>query len=154
MRLIKKILLAIVIVAVLIQFIQPAHNKSVQETQMEITKLYSMPVPLQNILKNACYDCHSNHTRYPWYVHIQPMGWLMTKHIKEGKEELNFDEFGSYSLRRQESKLRSIASSIEKETMPLHSYTLMHSDARLTENEKAIIIDWATKTKDSLSIKN
>jgi len=119
MRLIKKILLAIVIVAVLIQFIQPAHNKSVQETQMEITKLFSMPVTVQNILKNACYDCHSNHTRYPWYVHIQPMGWLMAKHIKEGKEELNFDEFGSYSLRRQESKLHSIASSIEEGTMPL-----------------------------------
>jgi competence CoiA-like predicted nuclease len=151
MRLIKKILLAIVIVAVLIQFIQPAHNKSVQETQMEITKLYSMPVTVQNILKNVCYDCHSNHTRYPWYVHIQPMGWLMAKHIKEGKDELNFDEFGSYSLRRKESKLRSIASSIDKETMPLQSYTLMHADARLTENEKAIIIDWATKTKDSLT---
>ena len=146
-------MLAILIVLVLVQFIQPARNKSGQALPKDITKMYRMPDTVQTILKNACYDCHSNNTAYPWYVNIQPMGWLMAKHIKDGKTDLNFNEFGGYSKRRQLSKLKSIGSSIKDGTMPLPSYTWMHKNARLTKNEKAIIIDWVTKTKDSLSIK-
>ncbi len=146
-------MLATLIVSVLIQFIQPARNKSGQALPKDIIKAYSMPDTVQTILKNACYDCHSNNTAYPWYVDIQPMGWLMAKHIKNGKADLNFSEFGSYSLRRQTSKLRSIANSIKDGTMPLPSYTWMHKSARLTTDEKAVIINWMTKTKDNLSIK-
>ncbi len=146
-------MLALLIVLVMVQFIRPARNKSGQPLPKDITKMYSIPDTVQTILKNACYDCHSNNTAYPWYVNIQPMGWLMAKHIKNGKADLNFSEFGSYSPRRQTSKLRSIANSIKDGTMPLPSYTRMHKSARLTTNEKAVIIDWVTKTKDSLSVK-
>ena len=71
-----------------------------------------------------------------------------------GKAELNFSEFGDYSNRRQRSKLNSIAKTVEDGTMPFSSYTLMHSEARLTKEEKALIIHWANTTKDSLSLKN
>ena len=150
---IKKILLGVIIIFIAIQFIKPPRNKSGQALPKDITKMYRMPDTVQTVLKNACYDCHSNKTAYPWYVNIQPMGWLMAKHIRNGKADLNLSEFGSYSPRRQTSKLRSIANSIKDGTMPLPSYTWMHKNARLTKNEKAVVIDWVTKTKDSLSIK-
>jgi hypothetical protein len=67
---------------------------------------------------------------------------------------LNFSEFGDYSSRKQRSKLNSIAKTIEDGTMPFPSYTLIHRNARLTKEEKTLIIEWANNTKDRLSLKN
>ncbi|MFA5820031.1 MAG: heme-binding domain-containing protein [Bacteroidales bacterium] len=150
----KKIILAIAIVFIAIQFIQPAHNKSGQVLATDISKTVSISDSVQALLKNTCYDCHSNNTNYPWYLNIQPMDWLMAKHIIKGKEALNFSEFGSYSPRRQLSKLNGIANSIKDDIMPLSSYKLMHKNAQLSTNEKALFINWAQQSKDSLSAKN
>jgi len=150
----KKILLAIGIVFIAIQFMQPAHNKSGQVFTTDISKIVSIPDSVQAVLKNACYDCHSNNTNYPWYSNIQPMGWLLAKHIRQGKEALNFSEFGSYSPRRQLSKLSGIANSIKDDIMPLSSYKLIHKNAQLNTNEKTLFIKWAQRSKDSLSAKN
>ena len=146
----KKISLALLVVLIVIQFIQPARNINGHMTQGDITKQISVPSDVQSILKASCYDCHSNNTKYPWYANIQPMGWILAKHIKEGKADLNFDDFGNYITRRQSSKLKAIANSVKDGSMPLSSYTLMHSDAKLDDNEKQRIIDWALETKDSL----
>lgn len=151
---IKKILLVILVVIIAIQFIQPARNESGRVLPTDISKIYNIPAQVQSVLKNACYDCHSNNTNYPWYSYIQPGGWWLAYHIRAGKAELNFSAFGDYSSRRQGSKLFSITKSIEDGTMPIPSYTLIHKNARLTKSLKAMIIDWADKTKDSLSLKN
>ena len=154
MKSLKKIVLLLLVVFVAIQFIQPARNKNGQVLPTDISKVYTLPKQVQSVLKNACYDCHSNNTSYPWYSNIQPGGWWLASHIKEGKSELNFSEFGDYSSRRQRSKLNSIAKTIEDGTMPFPSYTLIHSEARLTKEEKTLIINWANTTKDSLSLNN
>lgn len=154
MKFLKKILLALLIVFIAIQFIQPARNSGAQLSPANITKQFNVSPNVESVLKIACYDCHSNNTRYPWYANIQPMGWLLADHIKEGKAELNFDEFGSYSKRRQLSKLKSIAGSVKDGSMPIESYTWMHTDAKLSADEKALIIDWATGTRDSIDAKN
>lgn len=149
----KKILLAILIVFVGIQLIRPAPNKSEQMLGTDIAKMYNVPDSVQVVLKTACYDCHSDNTRYPWYVMIQPIGWMMARHIKNGKENLNFSEFGSYSKRKQANKFRAIATSIKEGSMPLSSYTTMHADAKLSEANKKLITDWVAKTKDSIEVK-
>ncbi len=154
MSLFKKILLSILGVLIVVQFIRPARNKNSMVLANDISKMVSIPDSVQVILKNACYDCHSNNTEYPWYVNIQPMGWLMAKHIRQGKEELNFSEFGNYTSRRQLSKLAGIANSIKDDIMPLSSYKWMHKNARLTNAQKTIIINWVQNSKDSLSAKN
>jgi hypothetical protein len=150
----KKILLAIGIVIIGIQFFRPALNKSNQVFDTDISKIITTPDSVQALLKNACYDCHSNNTNYPWYVNIQPVGWLMANHIKKGKDELNFSEFGSYSSRRQLSKLNGIANSIRDDIMPLSSYKWMHKNAQLSTYEKALLINWVQQAHDSLSVKN
>lgn len=149
----KKILLILLAVLILIQFIQPARNKDRRMLSTDLTKTFNVPHNAQSVLKTACYDCHSNRTNYPWYTSIQPFGWLLARHIKNGKAELNFSEFGSYSLRRQISKFNGIANSIKDGSMPLNSYTIMHKDARLSKEDKELLINWATRTKDSLSAK-
>lgn len=150
----KKILLAVGIVFIAIQFIRPTRNKNIQVLSTDISNTVAIPESVQTILINACYDCHSNNTNYPWYVNIQPMGWLMTKHITQAKSELNFSDFGSYSPRRQISKLNGIANSIEDDIMPLPSYKLMHKKAQLDTLEKRLIYTWAQQSIESISIEN
>jgi len=154
MKLYKKILLALLIVFIAIQLIRPAHNTSGQILLTDITKTVNVPNKVLDVFKNSCYDCHSNNTRYPWYVNMQPMGWVMARHIKNGKENLNFSDFGSYSKRKQANKLRVIAKSVTDGSMPLSSYTIMHTDAKLSKEDMSVITEWATKTKDSLLAKD
>lgn len=149
----KKALLTLLIVFIAIQFIQPAHNKKGQVLPTDIVKMYNVPLSVESVLKTSCYDCHSNNTRYPWYFNIQPLGWMLNKHVTNGKENLNFSDFGSYSERKQKNKFRSIAKSIDEGSMPLWQYTMIHKDARLTTETKALITNWIEKTKDSLSRK-
>ncbi len=151
---IKKILLPILIVFIAIQFIQPARNEGGQTLSTDITKTYNLPENVLTIFKSSCYDCHSNDTHYPWYSNIQPIGWLLANDIRNGKAKLNFSEFGSCSRRKQKSKLREIEMAMHDGTMPLTAYKLMHKPARLTKDDRAIIMDWARKTKDSLTAKN
>jgi len=151
MKVARKILLTIVIVFVGIQFIQPPKNKSEQEFQTDISHVVIVPAEVKEVLKTSCYDCHSNNTHYPWYSFIQPAAWWMSSHIKEGKADLNFSEFGSYTKRKQGNKLEAIVKSIQDETMPLSSYTLLHAAARLSGEKKVLVINWATTAKDSLT---
>jgi hypothetical protein len=147
-------MLSIGTVLIGIQFFRPALNKSNQVFDTDISKIVTTSYSVQALLKNDCYDCHSNNTKYPWYSNIQPVRWLMAKHIQQGKEELNFSEFGSYSPRRQLSKLTGIANSIRDDIMPLSSYKLMHKNTILSINEKELLIKWAQQASDSLSVNN
>ena len=146
----KKILLAIVFFFIALQFIQPARNNNGQVLPTDFTNTYAVPAGVRTLLRNACYDCHSNNTRYPWYVNTEPLAWIMTGHIKDGKEKLNFSEFGGYPARRRISKLKGIANSIKDDRMPLSSYKLMHKTSSLSQADKTLIIDWMQKTVDSL----
>jgi hypothetical protein len=154
MKRIKKALLATGIVFIAIQFIQPAKNISSQVSATDISKTIPVPDNVQAILKSACYDCHSNNTNYPWYAYIQPTAWILSSHISEAKKKLNFNEFGNLSSRRQISKLDGIANSIKDDIMPLTSYKMMHKNARLSANEKELLIKWAQQSQEILSAKN
>ena len=146
----KNILWPLLILFIAIQFVRPAQNKRERVLSNDMTKIYSVPDNVQAVFRAACYDCHSNNTRYPWYSNIQPGGWLLANHIKNGRSALNFSEFGSYSQRKQTSKLKAIVNSLNDGTMPLKSYSLIHRDARLTNDEKTLIINWATGQESNL----
>lgn len=151
MKGIKKVLIGLLVIFLMIQLVHPARNISGQDMPNDISRVVAVPAQVQGILKRSCYDCHSNHTAYPWYTYIQPIHWLMNSHIQAGKEELNFSEFGTYTIRRQQNKLRSVANSLKEGSMPLPSYTLIHRNAILTETEKTLIINWVEKSKESLN---
>ncbi|WP_246474801.1 heme-binding domain-containing protein [Pedobacter roseus] len=136
------------------QILQPARNKSVQVMPQDISTLVPVPDDVQGILKKSCYDCHSNNTEYPWYAYVQPLHWYLNSHIRSGKEELNFNEFAGYTLRRRQNKLRAIENSLKDGTMPLSSYILIHRNAILDPREKSILIKWVKNSRDSLNRKN
>lgn len=147
MRWVKIGLYVLISILIAIQIFQPVRNHNVQASNSGIDKVINIPDNIQAILKESCYDCHSNNTRYPWYANIQPGALWMASHIKEGKAELNFDEFGDYSKRRQNSKLKSIANSVEDETMPIPSYLLIHKKAALSKADQNLIKAWSEQAR-------
>ena len=147
---IKIIVLILFIGFIGLQFIPKNLNQSNEMLPTDFTKTFEVPNDVQNILKTSCYDCHSNNTNYPWYNRIQPATWFLEGHIQDGKKELNFSEFGDYSKRRQSTKLKSIISQIKSDEMPLPSYTYIHWDAKLSEQDKELLEDWINKLRDGL----
>jgi hypothetical protein len=150
MKVLKIISIILLLTLVGIQFIPTTRNQSEIVPATDLMETYNVPEQVEVIFKTSCYDCHSNNTIYPWYNKIQPVSWIMDGHIKEAKAELNFNEFGSYSERRQKSKFKSILSQVKDGEMPLASYTLMHREAKLSKNEKKALEDWINKMLESL----
>jgi hypothetical protein len=153
MKIIKFLLIVLVVIFIIIQFIRPMRNISEVYQAHEITAAVAVPGNIQAILKTSCYDCHSNNTHYPWYVNIQPAAWFMSGHIEEGKRRLNFSEFAAYSPKRQLRKFNDIIENVNDGEMPLSSYLLIHTDAKLSTEQKETLVAWANAAIDSMKIK-
>jgi|TARA_R110002012_G_scaffold321647_1_gene550385 hypothetical protein len=147
---IKIIALVFLVGFVGIQFFPTSRNQSDTIPKTDFMLVNDVPKQVENIIKTSCYDCHSNNTDYPWYNKVQPVAWFLEDHVTHGKEELNFNEWADYSNRRKNSKLKSIISQIENGEMPLWSYTLIHREAKLSEDKRKTVLDWVSKLKDSL----
>lgn len=139
-----------VVVLVGIQFIPAGNNQSKDVLSTDFVKTYKTPDDMAHILFVSCYNCHSNNTNYPWYSKVQPVGLLLENHIYKAKAELNLSEFGSYSIRKQKSKLKSMISQVEKGEMPLASFTFIHREARLSKENKIALADYLKQIKDGL----
>ena len=149
---IKKILIGLLLVLIAIQFIKPERNLSGKNTN-DISTLYPMSDSVKLIVNKACADCHSNKTVYPWYASVQPLAFWLDHHVDEGKREINFNEFASYRIGKQNHKLKEVIEQIKEGEMPLSSYTLIHKDAKLTEAEKASLIQWCQSIMDTIKTK-
>jgi len=143
---IKKLIFFLVITFVAIQF-YPRNNKNIAKNKSEyaLSTSENTSDSVLQILKTSCYDCHSNNSIYPWYPNIRPFSWWINHHIYEGKESLNFDQWGTYTLKKKNHVLHEIEEQIEEGEMPLESYTWIHKNAVLTEQQKKLIYDWVRR---------
>ena len=146
----KKIIVYLILIFAGIQLFPVNMNQSDKVPESDFLKYFNSSDSIANILKISCYDCHSNNTNYPWYNSIQPVAFMLEDHITEGKSELNFSEFTDYSKRKQRSKINSMISQIEDDEMPLFSYTIIHRDAILSDENKKLLIRYFESIKDSL----
>jgi len=96
------------------------------------------------ILERSCQDCHSNRTNWPWYSHVAPVSWIVSKHVSEGREMLDFSAWTDQS--RAESERMLICDAVSSGSMPLASYTMIHREARLSNLDVKLICDWADAT--------
>jgi hypothetical protein len=138
----RKIGVLILIIFIVIQFVQPKKNASDTLGKNDISMVYSVPSEIHQTLVTKCYDCHSNNTKYPWYSHLQPIGWWLAAHVHDGKEELNFSEFKTYPNKKSAHKLEEITEVLEDGSMPLKPYTLLHNEAKITVAEMTAINGW------------
>jgi hypothetical protein len=146
----KKISLGLLLLFVAIQLVRPAKNISATPSPKDITALHPTPPAVKQLLAVACYDCHSNNTRYPWYAEVQPLGWWLASHVKDGKRELNFSELGAYSAKTAAKKLAACIDQVTDRTMPLPSYLIPHGDAKLTDAQIKLLTDWFEETRAAL----
>ena len=140
----KKIAYILLAALVIIQFFRPERNTATGPQANAIATKYTVPANVDGILQKACNDCHSNNTVYPWYANIQPVAWWLADHVNEGKGELNFDESGTSSAKTAHHKMEEVIEMVKEGEMPLNSYTLIHRNANLSQEEKVAITDWAS----------
>lgn len=141
---INKLLVGFVVVLIAIQFV-PTEKNDTADMQYDISTKYSIPADVNVILKNACNDCHSNSTTYPWYSNIQPLGFWLDHHVNDGKKHLNFSTFTKLPIAVQNHKLEEVIEQTEEKEMPMPSYTYLglHSNANLSEEQRTLLINWA-----------
>ncbi len=99
----------------------------------------------EELAKKACFDCHSNRTKWPWYSNIAPMSWRIQRHVDEGREKLNFTAFDPASKKMAEGAGEA-AEEVADGKMPLNDYLLAHPEARLTPDEKKMLVAGLEKT--------
>ena len=135
--------ISILAVLLLIQFFQPEKNLGKAVTDTDFIQVSQVPDTLASRFLNACYDCHSNHTRYPWYGNVAPFSWYLNHHIIEGKAHLNFSSWGIMDKAQIITALDQICEETENRTMPLKSYLWIHRSAKLSDRDIQAICDWA-----------
>jgi len=150
-KILKIIALVLIFGFVVIQFYRPDQTNLpvVQAETLEATTQVSENVAA--ILKRSCSDCHSNETIYPWYSNISPFSWLLADHIEEGRRELNYSVWNTYSAKKKRHKFEEICEQITSGEMPHNQYLWLHADAQLSEEDKKIVCDWAETEKAKIA---
>ena len=134
---------------VVIQFFQPEKNIS-EKSENLVINTENMPATVKEAFQNACLDCHSDNTKYEWYHNISPVSWMINKHITDGKKELNLSEWKTLDDYDKIKALEDMKQEIERATMPLKPYVMMHPEAKLNEETKKAMIAWIDKKSDEL----
>jgi hypothetical protein len=132
-------LLALIIVAAIIQFIQPQRTNPPVDPHKTFEAIAKPSPAAAAIIHRSCYDCHSNFTRWPWYSHIAPISWLIADDVKKGRNHVNFSEWGQLKPEVAQSKLEDICNEVRTGEMPLETYVLMHKNTRLSPSDKEIL---------------
>ncbi|MEP5253852.1 MAG: heme-binding domain-containing protein [Winogradskyella arenosi] len=147
MKRIKKIGILFIVVVGLAQFFGPAKNKGDMSSLEPFYKDTNPPAAVKTILNQACMDCHSENTNYPWYSEITPVNYWLDSHVKDGMKHLNLSLWDDYSAKKKDHKLEELIEMVEAKEMPLPSYTWAHSDAKLSEEQIDLVIKWAENVR-------
>ncbi|MDG2194817.1 MAG: heme-binding domain-containing protein [Polaribacter sp.] len=145
MKIVRKITGLLLVTFVVAQFFGPEKNEGNLST---ISAFVSETAPSEEVLKllkESCFDCHTNKTRYPWYGKITPVNYWMENHVKVGKKKLNFSKWSAYSLKRKEHKSEELYEMVEKKEMPLPSYRWTHKEANLSQAQIDALVSWARR---------
>jgi hypothetical protein len=148
---IRKILIVLLIIFVGIQFIRPTRNNGSAEGASDISHYVKVPDSVKKILVTSCYDCHSNHTVYPWYVNINPVGLWLKNHIDDGKHAINFSDLSGFSKKKLDHRMKDIAEQVDSSEMPLDSYTIIHRYAILDSTQIRIINAWTVDARKEIN---
>jgi hypothetical protein len=141
---IRIILPVVLIILLVIQVFRIDKTNPSQNPDIDYLYIVKPPAEIASLIKDGCYDCHSNETSYPWYSNIAPFSWLIKSHIIEGRDHLNFSEWGNYQAGRRGNKQDKCKEMLVKNEMPISLYKLMHSSAKFTNEQKAMLITWFT----------
>lgn len=128
----KHILLALGGLLVAIQLVP------VSREDPPVAQTVTAPPEVERVLRRACFDCHSRQPRRPFYAYVAPISWLVAYDIAEGRERLDFTDWG-----RSAKESEEIAEAVGEGEMPLWYYSMMSADRRLSDADRTLLVDWA-----------
>ena len=147
----KKIIwITLIVVIIGIQLIPVNRPENDDDLSKDLIANNQIPENISNILKNSCYDCHSNQTNYPWYAYVAPVSFLIVHDVNEGREELNFSEWENRNKSKKAKALDEMAEEVEEGEMPMEIYLIMHSNAKLSDEQRKEFAEWAENYAESL----
>lgn len=149
-RILKWTLIVGSLIFIAIQFIGPARTNPPFDPAQTLEATTSVPADVSAIFVRSCNDCHSNKTNWRWYTYVAPVSWFTVGHVNEGRGELNFSTWGTYSARKKETRLKAICGQCRSGEMPLPSYALVHRDVKLSTEEVEKICAWTEATRKEL----
>ena len=135
-KILKLLISGVLVMFAVIQLITVEHSNPPIESEI------SAAPEVRAILQKACYDCHSNETKWIWYSKVAPVSWLIAYDVNEGRKELNFSTWGNYNPQQQAKKLKESWEEIVENEMPPWSYLLTHRSAALSAEEREILHKW------------
>ncbi len=138
----KRLLIGLAAVLILIQLIP------VSRTNPPVTAEIAAPAEVMNVFQRSCYDCHSNETNWRWYSYVAPVSWLTARDVREGREHLNFSEWGSLEAKKQAKKAEEVWEEVSEGNMPMKIYVLAHPEVKLSEPEKEALRQWAMAAEE------
>jgi len=139
--------LTLLVIFVLLQFTSPQRTNPPVTRDMIIT--LNPPAAVAASLRAACYDCHSHETKWPLYARIAPSSWLVASDVNEGRQHLDLSVWPDDPARAAK-KLDSMNEVIDYREMPPKKYTLLHPEARLTEDQRKQMLDWTDAAASQL----
>jgi hypothetical protein len=140
--------LAVLFIA--LQFVRPAKTNPLIDQSRALHTQAEMSTEVATILQRACYDCHSNDTRWPWYSNVAPVSWFVIDHVNHGRRHLNFSNWASYDKQKKATQIQLIGDTVKLNQMPMSSYTLIHTEAKLSDEDKKLIGEWVKAEKSKL----
>jgi hypothetical protein len=146
--------LGLLAVLVIMQFFQISKTNPAVVAEQDFINIHKPSAEVTKILKAACYDCHSHETAYPLYTYFVPLSYWIKNHIVEGREELNFSTWSTYAAEKADHKLEECVEKVSEKKMPLRSYTITHSDAKLNAEQIKLLSDYFNSLRDGSSEKN
>jgi hypothetical protein len=147
----KLSLITLVALVVAAQAVRPARTNPPVDPQKEITAHMQVDPAVMSTLSRACNDCHSNRTEWPWYSNVAPVSWLVAHDVNDGREELNFSEWGASKEKEPGKLLGKICSEVTEGEMPMATYTLIHPQAKLTREEVQNVCRWTNSIASNVS---
>ena len=133
--------LLILVVGITI-WLRPEVTPPTADPSLALAARAPVPPPVLSLLRRACFDCHSNETRWPWYAFVPPASWLVAHDVKEGRGQLNFSRWGEYNPFDRADLLDEMCDLVSTKEMPLWQYRLLHAEARLTDPDEAALCEW------------
>ena len=141
-RVLRWVVIVLVVCLIIAQFFGPAKTNPASDATQAIESRLQVTPPVAAILDRSCIDCHSNKTRWPWYSNVAPVSWFVINHVIEGRQNLNFSEWGRYTERDVDGLLKQICREVKAGAMPLSSYTPLHPGSTLSADDVKALCAW------------
>ena len=143
----KVVVFVLIVIFLLLQFTNPARTNP--PVKRDCIASLNPPTAVATSLRAACYDCHSHETKWPLYSRIAPSSWLVVADVNEGRKNFNLSEWPEEPARAAK-KLDRINEVVDSREMPPKKYTALHSEARLTEEQRKAVMDWTDAAAEKL----